>query len=63
MLYLQQFTEEDVKIYVPTIAFQSYIRHLGGYAANGVGAQGIDNRVHYGMIEEAHYRLTVLRLF
>ncbi len=38
------YGKEDVKIYVPTIAFQSYIRHLGGYAANGVGAQGIDNR-------------------
>ena len=39
------YGKEDVKIYVLlTIAFQSYIRHLGGYAANGVGAQGIDNR-------------------
>ena len=54
------YGKEDVKIYVPTIAFQSYIRHLGGYAANGVGAQVLTMEVHYGMMEEAHYRLTVL---
>jgi len=38
------YGKEDLKIYVPTIAWQSYIRHLGGYAANGVGAAGVDNR-------------------
>ena len=38
------YGKEDLKIYVPTIAWQSYIRQLGGYAANGVGAAGVDNR-------------------
>ena len=38
------YGKEDLKIYVPTIAWQSYIRHLGGYAANGVGGAGVDNR-------------------
>ncbi len=38
------YGKEDLKIYVPTIAWQSYIRHLGGYAAQGVGAAGVDNR-------------------
>ena len=38
------YGKEDLNIYVPTAAWQSYIRHLGGYAANGVGAQGVDNR-------------------
>lgn len=38
------YGKEDLKIYVPTIAWQSYIRQLGGYAANGVGGSGVDNR-------------------
>jgi hypothetical protein len=38
------YGKEDLNIYVPTAAWQAYIRQLGGYAANGVGAQGVDNR-------------------
>jgi len=38
------YGKEDLKIYVPRAAFQAYIRHLGGYAANGVGAAGYENR-------------------
>jgi hypothetical protein len=38
------YGKEDLKIYVPTVAWQSYIRHLGGYAANGVGAAGFESR-------------------
>ena len=38
------YGKEDLKIYVPRAAWQSYIRHLGGYAANGVGAAGYENR-------------------
>jgi len=38
------YGKEDLNIYVPTAAWQSYIRHLGGYAANGVGASGTDTR-------------------
>jgi hypothetical protein len=38
------YGKEDLKIYVPTIAWQSYIRQLGGYAANGVGGSGVDAR-------------------
>ena len=38
------YGKEDLKIYVPTIAWQSYIRQLGGFASGGVGAAGVDNR-------------------
>jgi len=38
------YGKEDLKIYVPKAAWQSYIRHLGGYASGGVGAAGVDNR-------------------
>ena len=38
------YGKEDLKIYVPTVAWQAYIRQLGGYAANGVGAAGYENR-------------------
>ena len=38
------YGKEDLKIYVPRAAWQAYIRHLGGYAANGVGAAGFENR-------------------
>lgn len=34
------YGKEDLKIYVPPVAWQSYIRHLGGYGANGLGAAG-----------------------
>ncbi len=32
--------KEDLKIYLPTIAHQSYIRALGGFGAAGLGAAG-----------------------
>jgi hypothetical protein len=38
------YGKEDLSIFVPRAAYQAYIRHLGGYAANGVGAAGVDNR-------------------
>ena len=38
------YGKEDLKIYVPPVAYQAYIRHLGGYGANGLGAQGYDNK-------------------
>jgi len=38
------YGKEDLGIYVPRAAWQSYIRHLGGYAANGVGASGTDTK-------------------
>ena len=34
------YGKEDLKLYVPPVAWQSYIRHLGGYGANGLGAAG-----------------------
>ena len=34
------YGKEDLKIYVPPAAWQAYIRHLGGYGANGLGAAG-----------------------
>jgi hypothetical protein len=38
------YGKEDLAIFLPPVAYQSYIRHLGGYAANGVGAQGYENK-------------------
>ncbi len=38
------YGKEDLKIYVPPVAYQAYIRHLGGYGANGLGAAGYDNK-------------------
>jgi len=38
------YGKEDLNIYVPTAAWQAYIRHLGGFAANGVGGAGTDSR-------------------
>jgi len=32
--------KEDLTIYVPTVAYQAYIRALGGFGANGLGAAG-----------------------
>lgn len=34
------YGKEDLKLYVPPVAFQAYVRHLGGYGANGLGAAG-----------------------
>lgn len=34
------YGKEDLKIFVPPVAYQAYIRHLGGYGANGLGAAG-----------------------
>lgn len=36
------YGKEDLTIYVPTVAHQAYIRSLGGFGANGVGAAGTD---------------------
>ena len=32
--------KEDLTIYVPTVAFQAYVRALGGFGASGLGAAG-----------------------
>ena len=34
------YGKEDLKLFVPPAAWQAYIRHLGGYGANGLGAAG-----------------------
>ena len=34
------YGNEDLTIYVPTVAYQAYIRALGGFGANGLGAAG-----------------------
>lgn len=38
------YGKEDLTIYVPTNAFQAYVRSLGGFGASGLGAQGVDNK-------------------
>jgi len=35
------YGKEDLTIYVPTVAYQAYIRALGGFGANGLGAAGV----------------------
>ena len=35
------YGKEDLTIYVPTNAFQAYIRSLGGFGASGLGAAGV----------------------
>jgi len=34
--------KEDLTIYVPTVAYQAYVRALGGFGASGLGAAGIN---------------------
>jgi hypothetical protein len=34
------YGKEDLTIYLPTVAIQAYIRALGGFGANGLGASG-----------------------
>jgi hypothetical protein len=36
------FGKEDLTIYVPTVAYQAYVRALGGFGASGLGAAGIN---------------------
>jgi hypothetical protein len=38
------YGKEDLTIYVPTIAYQSYVRALGGFSSNGQGAAGVNNQ-------------------
>ena len=38
------YGKEDLTIYVPTIALQAYVRALGGFGADGLGAAGTDNK-------------------
>ena len=36
------YGKEDLTIYIPTVAFQAYVRALGGFGASGLGAAGIN---------------------
>ena len=36
------YGKEDLTIYVPTAAFQAYVRALGGFGASGLGAAGVN---------------------
>jgi len=38
------YGKEDLTIYVPTAAFQAYVRALGGFGASGLGAAGVNNQ-------------------
>lgn len=38
------FGKEDLTIYVPQNVAKAYVRALGGFAANGVGANGVENK-------------------
>ncbi len=38
------YGKDDLYLYVPTAAYKAYVRALGGFATQGLGAQGVDNR-------------------
>jgi hypothetical protein len=38
------YGKDDLKLYVSTNVFKAYVRALGGFAAAGVGANGVDNK-------------------
>ena len=38
------YGKDDLYIYLPTLAYKAYVRSLGGFATNGFGANGVDNR-------------------
>jgi len=38
------YGKDDLYIYLPTLAYKAYVRALGGFATNGFGANGVDNR-------------------
>ena len=38
------YGKEDLTIYVPNNVFQAYVRALGGFAADGLGAAGVDSK-------------------
>ena len=38
------YGREDLTIYVPTIAYKAYIRSLGGFGAQGLGAAGVGSQ-------------------
>ena len=38
------YGKDDLYIYLPTLAYKAYVRRLGGFATNGFGANGVDNR-------------------
>jgi glucokinase len=38
------YGKEDLTIFVPTAAFQAYVRALGGFGASGLGAAGINDQ-------------------
>ena len=38
------YGKEDLTIYVPQNVAKAYVRALGGFAASGVGANGVDNK-------------------
>ena len=57
------YGKEDLKIFVPPVAYQAYIRHLGGYGANGLGAQGMIIKETNGITAMLQYLLKVSKLF
>lgn len=40
------YGKDDLKLYLPTVAYKAYVRALGGFGSvsNGGGANGVDNR-------------------
>ena len=58
------YGKEDLTIYVPTVAHQAYIRALGGFGANGVGAAGTDAKGQqwYNMGNALHLKVLKISL-
>jgi hypothetical protein len=38
------YGKEDLNIYLPPVAYQAYVRSLGGFGASGLGAAGYENK-------------------
>ena len=51
----QLYGKEDLKLYVSNNIYRAYIRALGGFAANGVGANGYDNKGTNQVLNDVYF--------
>jgi hypothetical protein len=51
----QLYGKEDLKLYVSNNIYRAYVRALGGFAANGVGANGYDNKGTNQVLNDVYF--------
>jgi hypothetical protein len=51
----QLYGKEDLKLYVSNNIYRAYIRALGGFAADGVGANGYDNKGTNQVLNDVYF--------